>query len=230
MVGWNFRPLTPRSAQRRSSSRAPSSYGSTEPNPMSTPGNLASRPASQSFPSQSRPLTVWSSQSSTTPRTSRSAYSSATSSMVLRGTFARKYASVASRCGPMALSSHSSIGRWTWRSMALGMWCGLGLALLRVVVEALAGLPAEVPGADHPLEQRGRRVDGVLELVVQDVRHVQHRVQPDQVGQGQRPHGVAQAQRHPGVDVLARGEPDRKSTRLNSSHSQISYAVFCLKK
>src|SRR5206468_5460400 len=29
----------------------------------------------------------------------------------------------------------------------------------------------------------------------------------------------------------ARSEaPDRKSTRLNSSHDQISYAVFCLKK
>src|SRR5688572_32586061 len=28
----------------------------------------------------------------------------------------------------------------------------------------------------------------------------------------------------------AGAEPDRKSTRLNSSHSQISYAVFCLKK
>src|SRR2546430_9382863 len=27
-----------------------------------------------------------------------------------------------------------------------------------------------------------------------------------------------------------RGGQDRKSTRLNSSHSQISYAVFCLKK
>src|SRR2546427_7367070 len=27
-----------------------------------------------------------------------------------------------------------------------------------------------------------------------------------------------------------RVRPDRKSTRLNSSHSQISYAVFCLKK
>src|SRR3990170_5626330 len=26
------------------------------------------------------------------------------------------------------------------------------------------------------------------------------------------------------------GEPDRKSTRLNSSHQIISYAVFCLKK
>src|SRR2546427_7371006 len=31
-----------------------------------------------------------------------------------------------------------------------------------------------------------------------------------------------------GMEELAAG--DRKSTRLNSSHSQISYAVFCLKK
>src|SRR2546430_12483100 len=29
---------------------------------------------------------------------------------------------------------------------------------------------------------------------------------------------------------LAPFDRDRKSTRLNSSHSQISYAVFCLKK
>src|SRR5688572_33307039 len=29
---------------------------------------------------------------------------------------------------------------------------------------------------------------------------------------------------------FATEELDRKSTRLNSSHSQISYAVFCLKK
>src|SRR5258708_24695147 len=28
----------------------------------------------------------------------------------------------------------------------------------------------------------------------------------------------------------ARSNPDRKSTRLNSSHQIISYAVFCLKK
>src|SRR5688572_11865758 len=40
-----------------------------------------------------------------------------------------------------------------------------------------------------------------------------------------------------GSSQLGRGETiadtarvDRKSTRLNSSHSQISYAVFCLKK
>src|SRR5256886_6583962 len=29
---------------------------------------------------------------------------------------------------------------------------------------------------------------------------------------------------------LSSARSDRKSTRLNSSHSQISYAVFCLKK
>src|SRR2546430_13487099 len=33
----------------------------------------------------------------------------------------------------------------------------------------------------------------------------------------------------PAVKALRPAE-DRKSTRLNSSHSQISYAVFCLKK
>src|SRR2546430_12902148 len=32
------------------------------------------------------------------------------------------------------------------------------------------------------------------------------------------------------ADVHQLGFADRKSTRLNSSHSQISYAVFCLKK
>src|SRR5688572_32079811 len=41
---------------------------------------------------------------------------------------------------------------------------------------------------------------------------------------------------HPGECCIAvtaeigEGAKDRKSTRLNSSHSQISYAVFCLKK
>src|SRR2546430_11482647 len=35
----------------------------------------------------------------------------------------------------------------------------------------------------------------------------------------------------PGNDVgIPESRLDRKSTRLNSSHSQISYAVFCLKK
>src|SRR2546430_8757027 len=37
---------------------------------------------------------------------------------------------------------------------------------------------------------------------------------------------ILEAKKH----ELGAGWIDRKSTRLNSSHSQISYAVFCLKK
>src|SRR3712207_8078507 len=33
-----------------------------------------------------------------------------------------------------------------------------------------------------------------------------------------------------GVAAPGQQRPDRKSTRLNSSHANISYAVFCLKK
>src|SRR2546427_8239025 len=33
-----------------------------------------------------------------------------------------------------------------------------------------------------------------------------------------------------GTALWTAADKDRKSTRLNSSHSQISYAVFCLKK
>src|SRR3712207_7518065 len=34
----------------------------------------------------------------------------------------------------------------------------------------------------------------------------------------------------PGALAVEEGVGDRKSTRLNSSHANISYAVFCLKK
>src|SRR3712207_8106568 len=38
------------------------------------------------------------------------------------------------------------------------------------------------------------------------------------------------ARRLPRPNRLHRASADRKSTRLNSSHANISYAVFCLKK
>src|SRR3712207_7427916 len=43
------------------------------------------------------------------------------------------------------------------------------------------------------------------------------------------PHPILLAEPHPGVSCVATRQ-DRKSTRLNSSHANISYAVFCLKK
>src|SRR5688572_32096026 len=52
------------------------------------------------------------------------------------------------------------------------------------------------------------------------------------VANGNEPIPPFQDMSHPlGTDQLCRDlMRDRKSTRLNSSHSQISYAVFCLKK
>src|SRR5690349_22001419 len=65
-------------------------------------------------------------------------------------------------------------------------------------------------------------------------------------GARERPAHLARRGRHPAAQAPGRGlelpagprpprEParatgDRKSTRLNSSHVEISYAVFCLKK
>src|SRR2546422_3841730 len=56
-------------------------------------------------------------------------------------------------------------------------------------------------------------------------------------GNGNAPNGGGRRGREPSshrkvpsvADELKRGQ-DRKSTRLNSSHGYISYAVFCLKK
>src|SRR3712207_7972572 len=67
---------------------------------------------------------------------------------------------------------------------------------------------------------------------------------PDRPPLRDRPPGPARPQAQPPVDTdsvrsapaLALGSTasavsaDRKSTRLNSSHANISYAVFCLKK
>src|SRR5579875_937290 len=43
-------------------------------------------------------------------------------------------------------------------------------------------------------------------------------------------HRVHVGRHQPGVDPIGPVRSDRKSTRLNSSHTVISYAVFCLKK
>src|SRR3712207_7038535 len=53
-------------------------------------------------------------------------------------------------------------------------------------------------------------------------------LQPDWPSRPVRARGAAPDPAAPAA--RARTAPDRKSTRLNSSHANISYAVFCLKK
>src|SRR5256885_3906915 len=47
---------------------------------------------------------------------------------------------------------------------------------------------------------------------------------------GARGRGAPELEREADPERRQRAERDRKSTRLNSSHLVISYAVFCLKK
>src|SRR2546430_8414510 len=67
----------------------------------------------------------------------------------------------------------------------------------------------------------GPHGDRRADLDPADVAVAHVRPDPRAVHEAEGDHGRA------GREGLAR---DRKSTRLNSSHSQISYAVFCLKK
>src|SRR5256885_12041969 len=60
-----------------------------------------------------------------------------------------------------------------------------------------------------------------------------HDALPIWTGRDARPSFLYRCRRSSRADVLHRAETvsrDRKSTRLNSSHLVISYAVFCLKK
>src|SRR5688572_31575845 len=89
-------------------------------------------------------------------------------------------------------------------------------ASLREAPEALD--PIDMLGAAHEL------ILVVMEPIVLGVAEV------DEPIVGRVRVGVELArQRHPTLDHCHESG-DRKSTRLNSSHSQISYAVFCLKK
>src|SRR3712207_8049506 len=62
------------------------------------------------------------------------------------------------------------------------------------------------------------RLDGHVE------QHLGHALDVEEVAPGDRP-GLRQQAGGPDLGAL-----DRKSTRLNSSHANISYAVFCLEK
>src|SRR2546429_5185810 len=74
----------------------------------------------------------------------------------------------------------------------------------------------------------GKGTAARFHFLVVGAREPRDRVEQDHhvLGSLDQPLGALQHHfRH--VDVLVR---DRKSTRLNSSHGYISYAVFCLKK
>src|SRR5690606_41445146 len=76
-------------------------------------------------------------------------------------------------------------------------------------------------GGDHRATGHPARGDTVV------TRRQRQRRAADDHGDAGAAHGrIGQGDAHPATAVSS----DRKSTRLNSSHVKISYAVFCLKK
>src|SRR6266487_4687769 len=93
-----------------------------------------------------------------------------------------------------------------------------------ILESAKQDLPEELigPPARLLVEEHRRAVGGVAGHL-----HRGHRVVTEPFA-GFRGAIVEAAKR--ALDGAARSGDDRKSTRLNSSHPSISYAVFCLKK
>src|SRR5690606_42107478 len=82
----------------------------------------------------------------------------------------------------------------------------------------------------HPFPtRRSSDLDGVTEghRAAADVHLL--RLDAGELGAGHR-HAGERLVDLPEIDVAGLQGEDRKSTRLNSSHVKISYAVFCLKK
>src|ERR1700712_2901762 len=87
----------------------------------------------------------------------------------------------------------------SWPLRAVG---ALRAAALAVVVEPAAGLAAEPSSLDVPAPQRAGPELGIAEAVVQHLEDGEARVQPDQVGEGERAERVVHAEAHDGVDRL----------------------------
>src|SRR2546426_3932955 len=109
----------------------------------------------------------------------------------------------------------------------------LRAAIVRVEELAAAGAAGDRAGVADLAARfgvRGRAVEDHLDLGT--LRRLAHAPEPAparlhdrQDARGRRERVVADE-----LDAWELGGEDRKSTRLNSSHLVISYAVFCLKK
>src|SRR3989442_12758457 len=115
-------------------------------------------------------------------------------------------------CGSMRVRANSRARSTIWRCVS-----ERPVASIAIDIETAAALPPQPPRGHHLPEQRRRPVLVVAQIAMQHVENREAHIEPDQVGERERSERMIHPQ-------------DRKSTRLNSSHVRISYAVFCLKK
>src|SRR5205085_11524604 len=92
---------------------------------------------------------------------------------------------------------------------------------------------AEIDPLANAVRRAAERHDQLIELArprgVEDVAEERLPAVREQLLRTSQPPRSSCSEYEAGDEAVT-GRRDRKSTRLNSSHSQISYAVFCLKK
>ena len=82
----------------------------------------------------------------------------------------------------------------------------VAVAAWLVRIKTAAGLPSEVSGRHHPPKQRARPVLGIAQPVVQHVEDREADVEPDEVGERERPHRMVHAELHDRIDRFGRAD------------------------
>src|SRR5215207_5469997 len=80
------------------------------------------------------------------------------------------------------------------------------LPILIIRVEAPPGLFAEQAGLDQVAEPRARSILRVAEVALEDLGDRQHGIEPDQIGELERPERMTETELGAGVDVLHRAD------------------------
>src|SRR5690625_1004745 len=80
------------------------------------------------------------------------------------------------------------------------------------------------------LDAPGEKVNKLTEGLIQEFSDTLDQLEADETIQGVLIISGKERNFIAGADIAMFQKRDRKSTRLNSSHVAISYAVFCLKK
>src|SRR6266478_1987033 len=75
-------------------------------------------------------------------------------------------------------------------------------AVVGIIIKPTSRLPPVPPCQDHTLQQRRRGETPLLELLKHNLRNVIGRVQPHEIQQCQRPHGMPASQLHRIIDVF----------------------------
>src|SRR5690554_7126183 len=113
---------------------------------------------------------------------------------------------------------------------------------MKRIITIIGARPQIIKSAALSRAIKTKYADQLIEVLVHTGQHYDEQMsevfftelglsKPDynlNIGSGS--HGSQTAEMIKGLEDLFLKEKDRKSTRLNSSHVRISYAVFCLKK